>query len=49
MGGLEGVMETPEEVVVMHELLERGWSQRAIARELGISRNTVSRYLALGE
>ena len=33
----------------MRQLLECGWSQRAIARELGISRNTVSRYLALGE
>ena len=49
MGGMEGLMETPEEVAVMRQLLERGWSQRAIARELGISRNTVSRYLALGE
>jgi transposase len=48
MGGLEGLMETPEEVAVMRRLRERGWSQRQIARELGISRNTVSRYLALG-
>jgi predicted transcriptional regulator len=32
----------------MRQLLERGWSQRRIARELGISRHTVSRYLALG-
>jgi hypothetical protein len=46
--GLEGVMQTPEEVAVMRQLLERGWSQRRIARELGISRHTVSRYLALG-
>ncbi|WP_157665442.1 helix-turn-helix domain-containing protein [Cyanobium sp. NIES-981] len=48
MAGLEGVMQTPEEVAVMGQLLERGWSQRRIARELGISRHTVSRYLALG-
>jgi transposase len=48
MAGLEGVMQTPEEVAVMRQLLERGWSQRRIARELGISRHTVSRYLALG-
>jgi transposase len=46
--GLEGVMQTPGEVTVMRQLLERGWSQRRIARELGISRHTVSRYLALG-
>ena len=42
-------METPEEVAVMRQLLERGWSRRRIATELGISRQTVSRYLALGE
>ena len=48
ISGLEGVMQTPEEVAVMRQLLERGWSQRRIARELGISRHTVSRYLALG-
>ncbi|MCX5930577.1 MAG: IS21 family transposase [Cyanobacteria bacterium] len=46
---LEGVMQTPEEVTVMHQLLERGWSRRRIAAELGISRNTLSRYLAQGE
>ena len=46
---LEGGMETPEEVAVMRQLLERGWSRRRIATELGISRHTVSRYLALGE
>jgi len=48
MVALEGVMETPEEVAVMRQLLERGRSQRRIAKELGISRQTVSRYLALG-
>ena len=42
-------METPEEVAVMRQLLERGWSRRRIATELGLSRQTVSRYLALGE
>ena len=36
--GLESVMQTPEEVAVMRQLLERGWSQRRIAKELGISR-----------
>ena len=49
MVALEDVMETPEEVAVMRQLLERGWSRRRIATELGISRHTVSRYLALGE
>ena len=48
MALLEGVMQTPEEVAVMRQRLERGWSQRRIARELGISCHTVSRYLALG-
>jgi transposase len=47
--GLEGVMQTPEEVLVMRQLLERGWSRRRIAAELGISRNTLDRYLALGD
>ena len=46
---LEGVMETPEEVAVIRQLLERGWSRRRIATELGITRHTVNRYLALGE
>jgi len=46
---LEGGMETPEEVAEMRQLLERGWSRRRIATELGLSRQTVSRYLALGE
>ncbi len=45
---LEGPMQTPEEVLVMRQLLERGWSRRRIAVELGISRNTLDRYLALG-
>ncbi len=49
MVALEGVMETPEELLVMRQLLERGWSRRRIATELGISRHTVNRYLALGE
>ena len=42
-------MHTPEEVLVMRQLLERGWSRRRIAAELGIARNTVDRYLRLGE
>jgi transposase len=46
---LEGVMSTLEEVTVMRQLMERCWSRRRIAAELGISRNTLSRYLAQGE
>jgi type I restriction enzyme M protein len=42
-------MQTPEEMLVMHKLLELGWSRRWIAAELGISRNTLDRYLSLGE
>jgi DNA-binding NarL/FixJ family response regulator len=40
MVALEGVMETPEELLVMRQLLERGWSRRRIATELGISTAT---------
>ena len=29
-------MQTPEEVLVMRQLLERGWSRRRIAAELGM-------------
>ena len=49
MALLEGVMQTPEDAAVIRQLLERGWSQRRIARELGISRHTVSRYRNLGD
>ena len=42
-------MQTPEEVLVMRQLLERGWSRRRIAAELGMSRNTLDRYLRLDE
>jgi hypothetical protein len=30
MVALEGVMETPEELQVMRQLLERGWSRRLL-------------------
>jgi DNA-binding NarL/FixJ family response regulator len=46
---LEGAMQTLEEVLVMRQLLERGWSRRRIAAELGISLNTLDRYLTLGD
>jgi transposase len=41
-------MREPEEVAAMLKLHERGWGTRRIARELGVSRNTVKRYLAGG-
>ncbi|MFM1800467.1 MAG: hypothetical protein RLZZ117_2745, partial [Cyanobacteriota bacterium] len=43
LAALEGAMQTPEDVLVMRQLLERGWSRRRIAAELGISRNTLDR------
>ncbi|RMF84687.1 MAG: helix-turn-helix domain-containing protein, partial [Nitrospirae bacterium] len=32
---------------IRRKVLEDGWSQRRVARELGISRQTVRKYLAL--
>ena len=41
-------VQGPDEVRVMLELHRRGWGSRRIAQELGISRNTVRRYLRAG-
>jgi len=41
-------MKAPEEVSAVVRLHERGWGSRRIARELGMSRTTVKRYLAQG-
>jgi hypothetical protein len=41
-------MREPEEVAAMLKLHARGWGTRRIARELGVSGNTVKRYLAGG-
>jgi hypothetical protein len=41
-------MREPEEVSAMLKLHELGWGTRRIARELGVSRNSVKRYLAEG-
>lgn len=41
-------MQDPEDVVVMLRLHEKGWGSKRIARELGVSRNTVRRYLRAG-
>jgi len=38
-------MITTEELMKIKILYKQGYSQRGIARELGISRNTVRRYL----
>ena len=47
--GLNRAKQTPEEVLVMRQLLERGWSRRRIAAELGMSRHMLSRYMRLDE
>ncbi len=41
-------MLEPEEVTAMLRLNELGWGAKRIARELGISRNTVKDYIAAG-
>ena len=41
-------MQTPEVVEQILALHERGWGQKRIAKELGIGRNTVRRYLRAG-
>jgi transposase len=41
-------MRTPDEVAAMARLRALGWGTKRIARELGIARNTVRRYLATG-
>lgn len=42
------LMQDPEDVAVMLRLHEKGWGSKRIARELGVSRNTVKRYLRAG-
>lgn len=42
------LMQEPEDVAVMVRLHEKGWGSKRIARELGVSRNTVRRYLRAG-
>lgn len=46
--GERAQMEEPEEVRVMLRLHAGGWGSKRIARELGVSRNTVRRYLRAG-
>ena len=42
-------MKTPDDVAAMRRLHALGWGVRRIARELGISPNTVRRHLRAGE
>jgi len=42
------IMRTPGEVTVILELQRKGWGTKRIARELGISKNTVKGYLYVG-
>ncbi len=42
-------MRTPDEVAAMLELHRKGWGIKRIARELGVARNTVRRYVAAGD
>lgn len=41
-------MQEPEDVAVMLNLHKLGWGSKRISRELGVSRNTVKRYLRAG-
>ncbi len=41
-------MKIPEDITEMLYLREQGWSIKRIARELGISKNTVRRYIRAG-
>lgn len=43
------VMKAPDEVSAMLRLKRLGWGSKRIAGELGCSRNTVRRWLAMGE
>ena len=41
-------MQVPEDVGIMVRLHAQGWGSRRIARELGVSLNTVKRYVRAG-
>jgi transposase len=45
----EVLMVEPETIRLMRDYFRRGWGAKRIARKLGISRNTVRRYLRLGD
>jgi IS30 family transposase len=46
--GMSNVLKVSLQTTI-YSLADRGWSQRRIARELGINRETVGRYLRLAE
>jgi hypothetical protein len=41
-------MLVPDDIGKMQSLHGHGWGSKRIARELGVARNTVKRYLAAG-
>jgi transposase len=43
------IMRTPDEVTAILELKRKGWGAKRIGRELGMSKNTVRRYLRAGD
>ena len=45
----EGMLRVQDVHMLRHKVLVEGKSQRAVAREMGVSRNTVRRYLTLAE
>ena len=45
---MSNVLEVSLQTTI-HSLADRGWSQRRIAKELGINRETVGRYLRLAK
>lgn len=47
--GWNGVMETPENGLVIRKLLQPGWSRQRLAAEPGSRRNTMDRDLRVGE
>src|SRR5258707_8025075 len=46
--GMSNVLKVSLQTTI-YNLADRGWSQRRIARELGINRETVGRYLRLAD
>ncbi|WP_221248490.1 helix-turn-helix domain-containing protein [Desulfuromonas versatilis] len=48
-GQTRDLMQTPDDVAVMLRLHELGWGAKRIARELGVSKNTVKNYLRQGD
>lgn len=47
-GQARDLMQTPDDVAVILRLKQLGWGAKSIARELGISKNTVKSYIRQG-